>query len=498
VTVRAKAFCRPGERLVLCGDLNSKPGGAVHTYLAQGSVPAKKYAPWYRMYDRELECQEDEAQRVGKGVDDSGANGEGDNTGSRHEDSDLVDQLSALRLTSDAPPMGSPRYLLDATLNKLCRWLRILGLDTALETDEEEKLRTGQGKMILFERCRGEKRTLVTTSTRLQSRSDCPPGAYLISPTFLDKLEVVLVHMLLTHGVVLEPDAILSRCVICNGGIAPVHAADDKHRILKEYEAPVDLLKESLEVYQCDGCRQGYWWCDRPTSSAARVKGTATRLFQLCLRAGVPIQGPMSMMDGVDLEEERRRGWDYTQPGSELLNQKLAVVDWLRSDTLECPFRLESAYARKSDDGTVLGEMLPFTNVTHDFVNTLDYVFQSGLEVSERLQIPTNLSVMNERSLDNGHLIPSDIWPSDHLPVGARLSLLDVRDNHQLASDPQAEDMAEFSCSLLGSGPPPPLRPPVPVASAVHNARCNCGCVPNIPSLFEMAELRRKARLARP
>ena len=204
------------------------------------------------------------------------------------------------------------------------------------------------------------------------------------------------------------------------------------------------------------------------------------------------------MMDGVNVEEETRQGWDFTQPGSELLNQKLVVVDWLRSDTLECPFRLESAYARKSNDGTVFGETLPFTNVTHDFINTLDYVFVSGLKVSERLQIPTNVSVMNERSLENGHLIPSDIWPSDHLPVGARLTLLKVRDSHPLEAEPQNVDLTEFSCSLLGSGHPPPVRPHASVASAVHSARCSCGCVPNVPSLFEMAELRRKARLARP
>jgi uncharacterized protein with PIN domain len=495
VLVRARAFCRPDETFVLCGDLNSKPGGAVHTYLTRGSVRAKTYAPWYRFYDRELEDQEDDAQTAGKGGDPH-AIGDGDLGSSPHDDSELIDRLSAMTLTNDPPSMRSPRYLLDATLNKLCRWLRILGQDAALETDEEEKLRTGHGKMIVFERCRDEKRTLVTTSTRLQCRSDCPPGTYVISPTFLDKLEVVMVHMFLTHGVVLEPDSFLSRCVVCNGGIEPVHAADDKHRILTEYGAPVELLEDDLEVYQCDGCRQGYWWCDRPTSSASRVKGTATRLFQLCLRAGVPIHGSLSMMDGVNVEEKTRQGWDFTQPGSELLNQKLAVVDWLRSDTLECPFSLESVYAVKSSDGRVLGETLPFTNVTHDFINTLDYVFQSGLEVSDRLQIPTNLSVLNYRSLENGHLIPSDIWPSDHLPVGARL--VKVRDSRPPETEPQNVDLTEFSCSLLGSGPPPPVRPLAPVASAAHSARCSCGCVPNIPSLFEMAELRRKARLARP
>jgi uncharacterized protein with PIN domain len=36
---------------------------------------------------------------------------------------------------------------LDSTLNRFCRWLRILGLDAALETEKEEEERTRDGKM---------------------------------------------------------------------------------------------------------------------------------------------------------------------------------------------------------------------------------------------------------------------------------------------------------------------------------------------------------------
>ena len=39
------------------------------------------------------------------------------------------------------------RYLLDSTLNKFCRWLRILGVDAALETKKEEEERTRDGKL---------------------------------------------------------------------------------------------------------------------------------------------------------------------------------------------------------------------------------------------------------------------------------------------------------------------------------------------------------------
>jgi uncharacterized protein with PIN domain len=240
--------------LILCGDLNSRPRSITHTYLVRGWINGKHVAPWYNQTDPNEETT----------IDD---------------DDDLVDQISNLQVRE--PPYM--RYILDATLNKLCRWLRILGQDAALETDEEERLRTGQGRMIVFDRCREEGRTLVTTSTRLMYRKDCPPGAYCINPSILPNLEVAMVHMLLTHGVVLEPTIFLSRCVVCNGNIVDVGKPTDKRRILEEYQAPPDL-SENLEVYECDGCKQGYWWCDRPTSSASRVKNTATRLFELCLR----------------------------------------------------------------------------------------------------------------------------------------------------------------------------------------------------------------------
>jgi hypothetical protein len=60
----------------------------------------------------------------------------------------------------------------------------------------------------------------------------------------------------------------------------------------------------------------------------------------------------------------------------------------------------------------------------------------------------------------------------------------------------QAEEMEDVAnamifCSPLGvDQAPPPPPPPV-----VHAERCPCGCVPAVLSLFEMAELRKQAKL---
>ena len=350
--------------------------------------------------------------------------------------------------------------------------------------------------MILFERCVKERRTLVTTSTRLMVRTDCPPGAYCINPSLLPNLEVALVHMLLTHGVVLEPSTFLSTCVVCNGKIVEVYGDDEKLRILDGYQAPLDLLSGGMEVFECNGCRQGYWWCDRPTSSASRVKNTATKLFELCLKAGVPYHGPLKMFDHIDVEELRRAGWDTSQRGSELLAQKLDVIDWLRNEALCCPFNLKSVYAAEG------GAELPFTNVTSSFVDTLDYIFTENLSVAARLHVPTTFSELNSDGIQNGHLVPSDIWPSDHLAIGACLcfdkacsSSTDEEKNAQQITSAHLVDVPPLYCAPLNSDEQVPRA--LSKLTPNHGARCTCGCIPSIPSLFEMAELRKKAMLKR-
>lgn len=480
--LKARDFCNDHETFVLCGDLNSKPRGAVYNYLSTGHFDARRVAPW---------------------------NGHsGDAMSENDEDTDTVDKMANLTIDSRAASSDDNkptiRYLLDFTLNKLCRWLRILGIDTALESEEEERARTKQGKMILFERARAEGRALVTTSTRLMQRSDCPPGTYLISPQSLPNLEVTLVHLLLTHGVALDPTSFLTRCVVCNGHIASVEHVDHKERILKTYDAPTEGV-EDMDVFECEGCQQGYWWSDRPNSSASRIKGTTTNLFELCLQAGVPLhdENELGFFDYVNVEAQRSKGWDNGRKGSEILRQDLQVLEWLKNQDLRSPFgAFASAYAYAGGDEEASdGESLPFTNVTDDFVDVLDYIWYDPrkLKLDSLLWVPQSFVVLNESKLPNGHVLPSDVFPSDHLAIGARLLF-----NHAAAiKSDWARDTSDTKVNVesLSTGLPKPISSPQDImqtltfANATHSPRCDCGCVPAIPSLFEMAELRRQARL---
>ena len=445
---QAKKFAFANEPVVFAGDLNSRPRGCAHSYLTHGRINGKLVAPWYAYHHYNIDVEIDYQAQFGDAKEKNKSN-VGDNVSDGKNIVDIGDdvskklgnKLSSITLNDEQRTLGPVRYLLDATLNKLCRWFRIMGIDAGLETEEQERMRTKQGKFVVFDRCRQEQRTLITTSTRLMARRECPAGTYCINPSLLADLEVAMVHVLLTHGYVLDPENFLTRCVVCNGDICEVHEASEKCRILKSYEAPTDHVDE-MEVYECNGCQQGYWWDDRPTSSASRVKSAATNLFVQCVRAGVPIKEGSSLgmfQDHVNVKEERDRGWDYSKGNKaahDLLQQKLDFVDWLKDDNLTCPFEFRSAYASDSSgDGVSDSERIPFSNVTFHFVSTLDYIFfePTRLHLEARLYVPTSFTELNDATgiERGGHLLPSDVWPSDHLAIGATFRFPQVHNQNQ-------------------------------------------------------------------
>lgn len=299
-------------------------------------------------------------------------------------------------------------------------------------------------------------------------RKDCPPGAYLLDTKSLANLELSLIHLLLSHGVTLQPRTFLTRCVVCNGMICEVSEESQIKQIFEAHSAPDQLHKEVFEVFQCSDCGQGYWWCEKPTSSASRVKTQATSLVEACIRGGVPLDSDMAMFDFVDVDKVKANGslngdsCKRDSPGSayvesNLLTERLDVVEWLQDEALTNPFGpMKSVYSVYSSnageavqsklDGETFQEqpILSFTNVTHDFVGHLDHIFFSNiqalpksnpppysceLEVSERLYVPTTYRELNPDGIRNGHLLPSTTWPSDHLAIGVKLRWRSAGDN---------------------------------------------------------------------
>jgi mRNA deadenylase, exonuclease subunit and related nucleases len=255
----------------------------------------------------------------------------------------------------------------------------------------------------------------------------------------------------------------------------------EQKAIFVEYGSP-DLTEELDHVYKCSSCGQGYWWSSSPNSSASRVKDACTHLLKLCLRGGVQVEGQPEFFSHVNYEEERNRG--RIERMKNLSRTKYhpgaieEVLGWLKTESLRNPFDLKSSYATEKD-GAGDGELLPFTNVTSDFVGALDYIFfeKEKLRQVGRFTVPKSFAKLNSESEHNGHLLPSKYWPSDHLCIGAKFSFAYSFDKN---------DSSQITSAFVPSGLPAHLSPQL---------GCNCGCVPKVLSLFQMAELRKQAKL---
>lgn len=329
---------------------------------------------------------------------------------------------------------------------------------------------------LLFERSRREKRVLVTTSKSLLSRKDCPPGTFLINPSTVPELERSLVNLFLLHGVRLQPDKFLTRCMVCNGNIVEVLDENEKTVIFSECGAP-NLSDEVENVYRCDGCAQGYWWSNEPQSTATRVKDAAIHLLRICTRGGVPVEGDLDFFEYDDSKEDKLIGAEVQVKLQEQggVNE---VIHWLKNPNLSNPFVFRSAYGDQSSKSK--DELIPFTNVTSGFVGLLDYILyeEKSLVQTGRLRVPKSFTDLNHEGLHNGHLLPSNRWPSDHLCVGASFQF-DCRKDEPSTANPSAT-------AIPSAFVPEHLTPQV---------GCNCGCVPKVLSLFQMAELRKQSKL---
>lgn len=140
-------------------------------------------------------------------------------------------------MTTDTPPT---RFLADAMLGRLARWLRTLGFDTfydpAVHDPELVALAAAEGRVLL-------------TRDRHLVEHLRPQRALLIThDTPLDQLREVVTACGLT-----EPAALFSRCAMCNGVLRP--ATPDEVATL----VPEASRAQPGPVARCPGCGRVYW-----------------------------------------------------------------------------------------------------------------------------------------------------------------------------------------------------------------------------------------------
>ena len=152
-----------------------------------------------------------------------------------------------------------PRFLCDAMLGSLARWLRFFGLDTTY-------LEPGVPDGVLVEMARSEDRWLLTRDRELSALG--PRTSLVRSETLEDQL----VEVLSRHG--LRPAANLgsSRCGECNGVLEDVDGAQVASVI------PPYVLASAARFRRCVTCGRVYWPGTHCERILARMRAVVTRL----------------------------------------------------------------------------------------------------------------------------------------------------------------------------------------------------------------------------
>jgi uncharacterized protein with PIN domain len=133
------------------------------------------------------------------------------------------------------------RFLADAMLGKLAKWLRILGCDVAYDPDISDR--------EIAERGRRERRVILTRDTLLIRKREVRDNHFLVyGDSYRDQLRQVVAHF------AIDPEGgLFTRCVRCNEPLAEV----DKLQVVGKVPPYVYETQESFG--SCPRCGRIYW-----------------------------------------------------------------------------------------------------------------------------------------------------------------------------------------------------------------------------------------------
>lgn len=156
-------------------------------------------------------------------------------------------------------------YIADCMLGRLAKWLRVLGHDVAYHRRISDER--------LIAEARREGRILLTRDTRLVQRRALAGGGVRHVLIESDRPEEQLAQMVEEHGIALDPERFLSRCLRCNEPTAAVERDSVKDRV------PPYVFRTQESFSCCPVCGRIYW-------KATHVESILERLPER-VRAGI-------------------------------------------------------------------------------------------------------------------------------------------------------------------------------------------------------------------
>jgi uncharacterized protein with PIN domain len=134
--------------------------------------------------------------------------------------------------------MNGARFVADVMLGRLARWLRALGHDTLYFHDAPDRR--------LLAVALAERRRLLTRDAALARRAR-EAGLLVRAEALDDQIREVTVNCRLAPG------RALSRCLECNGLLAPASPETVRHRV------PPYTFATQREFRLCSGCDRVFW-----------------------------------------------------------------------------------------------------------------------------------------------------------------------------------------------------------------------------------------------
>lgn len=154
----------------------------------------------------------------------------------------------------------APKFLCDAMLGKLCKWLRIAGFDAAYARRSVP--------IQLVDKARREGRIILTRNRKLLARENLPPHLFLAD----DRWEEQLLAVARAFGLDLGAKA-LARCISCNVELEAVESRQEVEAFVPEY-----VYRRVEEFYRCPSCKKVFWEGTHVGRMEERLEALARRL----------------------------------------------------------------------------------------------------------------------------------------------------------------------------------------------------------------------------